>query len=64
MLSFPGVRAPRFLPRSKRRDRQGRRERTAAIKVLVADEDYVNLLRAEKLDTMPKFLADRVKEAA
>jgi ParB family chromosome partitioning protein len=37
---------------------------SAAIKVLVSDEDYVNLPRAEKLDTMPKFLAERAKEAA
>lgn len=37
---------------------------SAAIKVLVADEDYINLLRAEKLETMPKFLAERAKQAA
>lgn len=37
---------------------------SAAIRVLVADEDYVNLLRAEKLDTMPKFLAERAREVA
>ena len=35
---------------------------SAAIKMLVGDEDYVNLLRAEKLETMPKFLADRGKQ--
>jgi hypothetical protein len=28
----------------------------------VADEDYINLLRAEKLETMPKFLADRARQ--
>ena len=37
---------------------------SAAIKVLVADEDYMNLLRAEELGTMPKFLAERAKQAA
>jgi len=37
---------------------------SAAIKVLVGDEDYINLLRAEKLETMPKFLAERAKQAA
>lgn len=35
---------------------------SAATKVLVADEDYVNLLRAEKLETMPKFLAERASQ--
>ena len=35
---------------------------SAAIKVLVGDEDYINLLRAEELETMPKFLAERAKE--
>ena len=34
----------------------------AAVKVLVTDEDYINLLRAEKLETMPKFLADRARQ--
>jgi ParB family chromosome partitioning protein len=34
---------------------------SAAIKVLVGDEDYVNLLRAEELETMPKFLAERAR---
>lgn len=34
----------------------------AAVKVLVEDEDYVNLLRAEKMETMPKFLAERARE--
>ena len=37
---------------------------SAALKVLVTDEDYVNLLRAEKLETMPKFLAERARQAA
>lgn len=32
-----------------------------AMRTLTADEDFVNLLRAEALDTMPKFLADRMK---
>lgn len=35
---------------------------STAIKMLVGDEDYINLLRAEKLETMPKFLADRGKQ--
>jgi ParB family chromosome partitioning protein len=37
---------------------------SAAFKVLVSDEDFINLLRAEQLQTMPRFLADRVKQAA
>lgn len=37
---------------------------SAAFKVLIADEDYVNLLRAEKLESMPKFLAERARNAA
>jgi ParB family transcriptional regulator, chromosome partitioning protein len=37
---------------------------SAAFKVLVEDEDYVNLLRAEKMETMPKFLAQRAREVA
>ena len=37
---------------------------SAAIRVLVRDEDYVNLLRAEKMDTMPKFLAEKAREVA
>jgi ParB family chromosome partitioning protein len=36
---------------------------SAAVTVLVADEDYVNLLRAEDLGTMPKFLAERARQA-
>lgn len=31
---------------------------SAAFKKLVRDEDYVTLLRAEKMETMPKFLAE------
>jgi ParB family chromosome partitioning protein len=34
---------------------------SAAFRVLVADEDYINLLRAEELNTMPKFLAERAR---
>lgn len=33
---------------------------TGALRQLVADENFVNLLRAEGLDSMPKYLADRV----
>ncbi len=36
---------------------------SAAFRVLLADEDYVNLLRAEALHTMPKFLAERARLA-
>jgi ParB family transcriptional regulator, chromosome partitioning protein len=36
----------------------------AAFKVLLREEDYITLLRAEKLDTIPKFLAERAKENA
>jgi ParB family chromosome partitioning protein len=36
----------------------------AAFKTLVRDEDYVNLLRAEKMETMPKFLAERARAVA
>lgn len=35
---------------------------TAAFRVLLADEDFVNLLRAEKIGTLPKFMAERIKE--
>ena len=39
-----------------------------AFKRLLADENFVNLLRAEKLSTMPKYLAEKIrstlKEAA
>ena len=37
---------------------------SAAFRVLVRDEDYVNLLRAEKMDTMPKFLAEKARQVA
>ena len=37
---------------------------SAAFKVLVADDNYRNLLRAEKMETMPKFLAERAREVA
>lgn len=35
---------------------------TAAFRVLLADEDFVTLLRAEKIGTLPRFLAERIKE--
>jgi ParB family chromosome partitioning protein len=35
---------------------------SAAFKVLIEDEDYGNLLRAEKMETMPRFLAERARE--
>lgn len=35
---------------------------TAAFRVLLADEDFVTLLRAEKIGTLPKFMAERIKE--
>ena len=31
-----------------------------ALRQLLADENFTNLLRAEGLDTMPQYLADRV----
>ena len=31
-----------------------------ALRQLLVDENFVNLLRAERLDVMPKYLADRV----
>ena len=37
---------------------------SAAFRVLVKDEDYVNLLRAEELHTMPKFLAENARKSA
>jgi ParB family chromosome partitioning protein len=37
---------------------------SAAFRVVMADEDYINLLRAEELHTMPKFLVERAKQAA
>lgn len=36
----------------------------AAFKVLLADDNYTTLLRAEQMDTMPKFLAERASQAA
>jgi ParB family chromosome partitioning protein len=36
----------------------------AAFKVLLADDHYTTLLRAEQMDTMPKFLAERASKAA
>ena len=33
---------------------------TEALRQLLTDEDFTNLLRAEGLDTLPKYLADRV----
>ena len=36
---------------------------SAAMRVLVVDEDFINLLRAEELATMPKFLAERARQA-
>jgi ParB family chromosome partitioning protein len=37
------------------------RTTTAALKVLLGDENFVTLLRAEELATLPKFIAERVK---
>jgi ParB family chromosome partitioning protein len=37
---------------------------SAIFKRLVMDDDYINLLRAEKLETMPKFLAERAQKSA
>ncbi len=34
-----------------------------ALKRLMADENFVNLLRAEKLENMPEYLADAVRRA-
>ena len=34
----------------------------AALKDLIADENFVNLLRVENLGTMPEYLAERIKE--
>ena len=33
---------------------------TSALKRLIADENFINLLRAESLDSMPQYLAERV----
>jgi len=35
---------------------------SAGFKVLVQDEDYINLLRAENMQTMPKFIAERARQ--
>ena len=35
-----------------------------ALKRLLSDENFVNLLRAEKLDSMPEYLADAVRRAS
>jgi ParB family chromosome partitioning protein len=37
---------------------------SAALKKLVRDEDYVTLLRAEQMETMPKFLAELARQVA
>lgn len=34
---------------------------TGALQQLLADDNFVNLLRAEGLETMPKFLAERIR---
>jgi ParB family chromosome partitioning protein len=33
----------------------------SALKQLFKDENFVNLLRAEGLDTLPQYLADRIR---
>ncbi len=38
------------------------RTTTAALKILLGDENFVTLLRAEELATLPKFIAERVKK--
>lgn len=35
-----------------------------ALKSLLADEDFTTLLRAEDLETMPEYLAERIKKSA
>lgn len=37
------------------------RTATTALKILLGDENFVTLLRAEELATLPKFIAERVK---
>jgi ParB family chromosome partitioning protein len=37
---------------------------SAAFNLLMADEDFVNLLRAEGLATMPKYISERAKKSA
>ena len=39
------------------------RTTVAALKVLLGDENFVTLLRAEELATLPKFIAERVKNS-
>jgi len=34
----------------------------SAMKRLLSDDHFVTLLRAESLDTMPEFLADRIRK--
>jgi ParB family chromosome partitioning protein len=34
------------------------------LKALFGDENFVNLLRAEGLDTLPRYLADRIQQTA
>jgi ParB family chromosome partitioning protein len=36
----------------------------SALRTLLADEHFVTLLRAEGLDSMPRYLADRVQAVA
>lgn len=36
---------------------------SAAFRALIGDDDYVNLLRAEKMETMPRFLAEKARAA-
>ena len=38
------------------------RTTTTALKILLGDENFVTLLRAEDLATLPKFIAERVKK--
>lgn len=37
---------------------------TAAFRLLFADEDFVTLLRAEQIGTLPKFLAERITQGS
>ena len=34
----------------------------SALRTLLRDENFLTLLRAEQLDTLPKFLAEQVKQ--
>jgi ParB family transcriptional regulator, chromosome partitioning protein len=36
----------------------------SALRTLLADEHFVTLLRAEGLDSMPRYLADRIHAVA